>query len=67
MEFFAMLEGQNPQDRLAYLSDETPQEDETSFRLLRYYAESVRHQKYNGMDVVRVSVADATRRSAQLD
>ena len=57
LEFFISVDGQNLQDRLAYLTDETPREDEASFRLLRHYAESVRHQKFNGMDVVRVSVA----------
>ena len=60
LEFFASLEGQNLQDQLAYLSNEELQQDEASFRLLRHYAESVRHQKFNGMDVVRVTVADAS-------
>ena len=61
LEFFMSAEGQNIQDRLAFLGDETPQEDEASFRLLRHYAESVRHQKFNGMDVVRVSVSSGVR------
>ena len=39
------------------------EEDETSFRLLRNYSESVRHQKFNGLDVVRVTVADAAKSS----
>ena len=63
MEFFTSLEGQNLQGRLTLLSDETPKEDEVSFRLLRHYAESVRHQKYNGMDVVKVSVSDGPKSS----
>ena len=58
LEFFASLAGQNLQDQLAFLNDESLEEDEASFRLLRHYAESVRHQKFNGMDVVRVTVAD---------
>ena len=65
LEFFTSLEGQNLQDRLALLSDETPQEDEASFRLLRHYAESVRHQKFNGMDVVKVTVLFSNSFTAQ--
>ena len=57
LEFFSSLEGQNLQDRLAYLSGEEPQENEASFRLLHNYAQSVRHQKYHGIDIVRVVVA----------
>ena len=57
LEFFTSLESQNLQDHLAFLNDEEVQEDEASFRLLQHYAESVRHQKFNGMDVVRVTVA----------
>ncbi len=63
LEFFATLEGQNLQDRLAYLSEEDPREHDASFRLLHHYAESVHHQKYHGMDVVRVSVADGRRQT----
>ena len=58
LEFFASLEGENLQDRLAYMSHEAPQENEASFRLLTHYAQSVRHQKYHGVDIVRVLVAD---------
>jgi hypothetical protein len=54
LEFFAALEGQNLQDQLSYLNEEESQEHEASFRLLRHYAESVRHQKYYGVDVVKV-------------
>ena len=57
LEFFSSLEGQNLQDQLALLSDESLEEDEASFRLLRHYAESVRHQKFYGIDVVKVTVA----------
>ncbi len=62
LEFFSSLEGENLQDRLAYLSDDAPQENEASFRLLTHYAQSVRHQKYHGVDIVRVLVAEAPGR-----
>ena len=57
MEFVSALEGEeNLEDRLAYLNDEDESVDERemSFRLLRHYAASVRHQKYHGMDIVTV-------------
>ena len=60
MEFLAVFDEQNIEDRLTYLGDraETPEESETeiSFRLLRHYASSVRHKKYHGIDVVTVKV-----------
>ena len=56
LEFFLSLEGDNLQDQLALLSEESLEEDESSFRLLRHYAESVRHQKFHGIDVVKVTV-----------
>ncbi len=58
LEFMAVLEEENLQDRVAYLSEqvETPEENEVSFRLLRHYASSVRHRKYHGIDVVTVQV-----------
>ena len=65
MEFLAVFEEQNIEDRLTYLGDraETPEESETeiSFRLLRHYASSVRHRKYHGIDVVTVKVAGSRR------
>ncbi len=54
LEFFSSLEGENLQDRLAFMSGDAPQENEASFRLLTHYAQSVRHQKYHGVDIVRV-------------
>ena len=61
LEFLAVFEEQNLEDRLTYLGDRaaTPEESETdiSFRLLRHYASSVRHGKYHGIDVVTVKVA----------
>ena len=59
LEFLAVFEEENLEDRLAYLEEETETVDEEglSFRLLRHYATSVRHQKYHGLDVVTVQVA----------
>ena len=61
LEFISSLEGENVEDRLTYLSalPPVPDDGEVSFRLLRHYASSVRHQKYHGLDVVTVSVAAA--------
>ena len=61
MDFVSVLEDdENLGDRLAYLDDEEESMDdrEMSFRLLRHYASSVRHQKYHGMDIVTVRVED---------
>ncbi len=59
LEFISSLEGENVEDRLTYLSalPPVPDDGEVSYRLLRHYASSVRHQKYHGLDVVIVSVA----------
>ena len=62
LEFFSSLPGDNLQDRLAYMSDDAPQENEAAFRLLTHYAQSVRHQKYHGVDIVHVTVADQPSR-----
>ncbi len=58
MEFLAVFEEENLEDRLAYLGEQaaTLDEREISFRLLRHYASSVRHQKYHGIDIVTVQV-----------
>ena len=59
MEFVSTLEDEgNLEDRLAYLSEEgeSVDEREISFRLLRHYASSVQHRKYQGMDIVTVRV-----------
>jgi len=59
MEFISTLEDEeNLEDRLAYLNEEEESVDEReiSFRLLRHYASSVRHRKYQGMDIVTVRV-----------
>ncbi len=58
VEFVTALEGDNMEDRLSYLSElpAIPDENEVSFRLLRHYASSVKHQKYHGVDIITVSV-----------
>ena len=58
LEFLATSEQENLEVRLAYLREqpEVPDERELSFRLLRHYASSVRHQKYHNMDIVTVEV-----------
>ena len=61
LEFLAASTGENVEDRLAYLSEqpELVDEREISFRLLRHYASSVRHQKYNNMDIIAVRIENA--------
>ena len=58
LEFVAASDEENLADRLAYLDqqNELPVEEEISFRLLRHYASSVRHQKYHGLDIVTITV-----------
>ena len=58
LEFLAVFDEENLEDRLAYLTEQTETFDERglSFRLLRHYASSVRHQKYHGLDIVTVRV-----------
>ena len=50
LEFVSASGGENLEDRLAYLGEtsDLPDVQEMSFRLLRHYASSVRHQKYHG-------------------
>ena len=58
LEFLAVFEEENLEDRLAYLSEqsEVAEEREISLRLLRHYAASVSHRKYHGLDIVTVEV-----------
>ena len=58
LEFVSASEGENLEDRLSYLGEtpDIPDSREISFRLLRHYASSVRHQKYHGVDIVTISV-----------
>ena len=62
MEFVTALEGENMEDRLAYLNELplVPDEREVSFRLLWHYASSVQHQKYHGVDIITVRVGRTT-------
>ena len=58
LEFMAAIDEENLEDRVTYLGEqaESLDEGEISFRLLRYYASSVRHRKYHGIDIVTVQV-----------
>ena len=58
LEFIAVFDEQNLEQRLAHLDEETEglEEGEVSLRLLRHYASSVQHQKYYGLDIVTVQV-----------
>ena len=58
LEFLAGLRELNVEDEVLHLGDvpEAPDLDETSLRLLRHRATSVRHRKYHGVDVVSVTV-----------
>ena len=58
LEFLAVFDEENLEDRLAHLSEQAqvPAEHEISFWLLRHYASSVRHRKYHGIDIVTVHV-----------
>ncbi len=49
---------ENLEDRLAYMSEqpEALDELEVSYRLLRHYSSSVRHQKFHNVDVITVHV-----------
>ncbi|MXW62517.1 MAG: hypothetical protein F4Z58_06765 [Acidimicrobiaceae bacterium] len=64
MEFLAVLEEENLEDRLAHLHEESHsaaglEDGEISLRLLRHYASSVHHQKFYGLDIVTVQVTAA--------
>ena len=58
LEFLAVFENENLEDRLAYLSEqaEVPEEHEMSLRILRHYASSVRHRRYHGIDIITMQV-----------
>ncbi len=59
LEFVSALATDNLEDRLAYLGEmpDIPEDREISFRILRHYASSVRHQKYHDVDIVTVNIA----------
>ena len=59
MEFMAVFDEENLEDRLAHLSEETQgglEEGGISLTLLRHHASSVHHRKYYGLDIVTVQV-----------
>ena len=58
LEFVCASERENLEDRLSYLGEapEIPDAREMSFRLLRHYASSVRHQKYHDVDIITVNM-----------
>lgn len=58
LEFLAVLSELNVEDEISYLGEtaESPDPDETSLRLLRHYATSVRHRKYYGVDIITAKV-----------
>ena len=62
LEFVSAAGGENLEDRLGYLGEtpDLPDVQEISFRLLRHYASSVRHQKYHSVDIVTVRVDGPT-------
>ncbi len=66
LEFTSALEGDNVEDRLAYLSElpQVPEESEISYRLLRHYAGAINHQKYYGIDVVSMRVDGPSQSAA---
>ena len=61
LEFLAVFEEENLEDRLAYLNEqgEVADERELSLRLLRHYASSVSHRQYHGIDIVTVEVENS--------
>ena len=68
LEFLAVLDEENIEDRLTYLNDEAVSASgvdvsELPLRLLRHYADSARHQKYYGLDVVTVWIRTTEARS----
>ncbi len=62
LEFACASEPENIEDRLAYVGEapEIPDAREISFRLLRHYSSSVRHQKYHDVDIVTVHMERPT-------
>lgn len=61
LEFLAVFDGENLEDRLAYLNEEAQgaqglEEGEISLQLLGHYASSVHHQKFHGLDIVTIQV-----------
>ena len=62
MEFVVTTDGENLEYKPAYLNEQPELQDEReiSFRLLRPDASSVRHNKYNDIDIMTVQVAPSS-------
>ncbi len=62
LEFIAATkEGENLQDRIALLGEPVEEaliDKEASLRLMRHFADSIRHQQYRGVDILSVRVKD---------
>ena len=60
LEFVSATEEENLEDRLAYMGENPDISDgrDISFHLLRHLSSSVNHQKYHGVDIVSVNVAN---------
>ncbi len=58
-----MFSEENLEDRIGYLSEQAEEPDvgDISFGLLRFYASSVRHRKYHGIDIVTVEIEGSRR------
>ena len=58
LEFVATTRHENLEDQLVYLTNEAalPTVEDFSLRLLRHRASNVRHQKFQGVDIVTVQV-----------
>ena len=58
LEFLAVLEEENLEDEIAYMTEqsEAPETRDISLRLLRHFASAVHHRKYQGVDIVTVEV-----------
>ena len=64
LEFVSATEEENLEDRLAYMGENPEITDgrDISFHLLRHLSSSVTHQKYHGVDIVSVNVANPRAR-----
>ena len=67
LEFVSATEEENLEDRLAYMGENPDVSDgrDISFRLLRHLSSSVKHQKYHGVDIVSVNVANTRTREGE--
>ncbi len=61
LEFVSATDEENLEDKLAYMGEnpDISEGRDISFHLLRHLSSSVKHQKYHGVDIVSVNVANA--------